>query len=311
MHWIPFILLSIFFLFFALFEFRKQHAVHKVNSLSDDQKLHLLDELLAPFGFTYNPSQDIISTELDAWQRTFGYRSLFDKSAVHFNMVIDCEPVYFDYNGHTWMIELWKGQYGINTGAEIGTYYADRILAPEEYAQAQFHCVPNKLMLPVSMELYSEETLLFSAAQTHWWLTGFLVGQYSRPSKLSMEVSLTFPNDSMMDAYIQALLDIGYRACDIHVRLLTVSYRFSRPHSIFPGPMQRIFSRISQWENRIFCRLYRLITQPFSCTVNRILYLYYFLPFAFRHLLLFRRNRAQKYRPRRDCRWKNDRSFTA
>ncbi len=299
MYRIPIILFAIFLLFLVLFEYRKRRAIHKVYSLADDQKLCLVNELLAPFGFIYNPSQDIISTELHAWQRTFGYRSLFDKSAVHFNMVIDCEPVYFDYNGRTWMIELWKGQYGINTGAEIGTYYADRILAPEERGRAQFHCVPNKLMLPVSMELYDEETLLFSTAQTHWWLTGFCVGKYSRPKQLSMELSVTFPNESMMSAYIQALLDKGYRAYDLHVRLLTVSYRFSRPHGSVPGLMQRTFARISQWENRIFCRLYRWITQPFSCTVNRILYLYYFLPFAFRRLLLFRRNRAQKYRRRK------------
>lgn len=295
MYRIPIILLLIFLLFFILFELRKRRAMRRVNSMEEDEKWLRLDELLEPFGFTYQPDQDIISTELDAWQRTFGYRSLFDKSAVHFNMVIDCEPVYFDYNGHTWMIELWKGQYGINTGAEIGVYYADQLLLPDEREQAQFHCVPNRLMLPMSMKLFSEDVSLFSTEQTHWWLTGFCVGQYSQPEQLSMELSITFPNDSMMDAYIQALLDLGYRACDLRVRLLTVSYRFVRPHSFTPRLSDKIFSRISQWENRLFCRLYRFVTLPFSQTVNRILYLYYFLPFAFRHLLIFRRNRAQKY----------------
>ena len=39
-------------------------------------------------------------------------------------MIIDAYPVYFDYQDKTWMIEFWRGQYGINTGAEIGVYHA-------------------------------------------------------------------------------------------------------------------------------------------------------------------------------------------
>ena len=42
--------------------------------------------------------------------------------APRFQMVFDALPVYFDYQKKTWLIEFWKGQYGINTGAEIGIY---------------------------------------------------------------------------------------------------------------------------------------------------------------------------------------------
>ena len=39
-------------------------------------------------------------------------------------MIIDCEPVRFYYGGKKWLIELWKGQYGMTTGCEIGVYTA-------------------------------------------------------------------------------------------------------------------------------------------------------------------------------------------
>ena len=41
-------------------------------------------------------------------------------------MIMDCEPVEFSYGGKRWLIELWKGQYGITTGGEIGIYNTKR-----------------------------------------------------------------------------------------------------------------------------------------------------------------------------------------
>ena len=38
-------------------------------------------------------------------------------------MIIDCEPIYFRYKGKKWLIEFWKGQYGMTTGGEVGIYY--------------------------------------------------------------------------------------------------------------------------------------------------------------------------------------------
>ena len=39
-------------------------------------------------------------------------------------MIIDCEPINFEYNGKKWLIEFWKGQYDLTTGCEIGVYKA-------------------------------------------------------------------------------------------------------------------------------------------------------------------------------------------
>jgi hypothetical protein len=73
-------------------------------------------------GFDYDPSQGIIYSKMYPLQRNFGYAYGYDAAALLMSAVIDCEPIFFDYDGKTWMIELWKGQYGLETGCEIGVY---------------------------------------------------------------------------------------------------------------------------------------------------------------------------------------------
>ena len=124
-----FILICIFFAVF--FHRRRKRIIQKIRNMSPCAQKKLLDELMQPFGFLSCPQQNIITSDIDSWQRTFGYTRLFDYSAPHFKMVFDCEPVYFDYDNKTWLIEFWKGQYGISCGAEIGIYRADTILSPD------------------------------------------------------------------------------------------------------------------------------------------------------------------------------------
>lgn len=58
------------------------------------------------------PEEEILVSTEDAWQRKYGYEALYDALAPHFNMIFDYYPVYFDYQGKTWLIEFWKGLYG-------------------------------------------------------------------------------------------------------------------------------------------------------------------------------------------------------
>ena len=100
----------------------RRKAKCQVKAQSDKKKLQEINHVLAPFGFAYDPSKDIFYSLENAWQKEFGYGKLYDDLAPLMNMAIDCEPIYFDYDGKKWLIEFWKGQYGITTGAEIGLY---------------------------------------------------------------------------------------------------------------------------------------------------------------------------------------------
>lgn len=289
-----FLLLCIFL--YVLGFWRSRRIIRKICEMSCCDKLYLLNELLRPFGFSYNEQQDIITSLPTAWQREFGYRAVFDRTASRFNMVFDCEPVYFDYDGRTWLIEFWKGQYGINIGGEIGIYRADSVLSPKEYRRAHFKSASDDQMLPLSMELFCKNHPLFTLHRLHWWLTGFKMGEYSNPEDLILNVSLTFPNREMFESFLESLQRLGYSEPEACVCNLTVSFSFQTPHSRLRRGLR---ARFSQFKNRLFIRIYRRITRPFVCTPDRLLYLYYLLPFAFRRMIRCRKNRKQKLP--RDC----------
>ena len=126
-----------------LFLVRRRRSKRKVCGMTMDEKEHLLNELAKPFGFAYAGEEDVFTGRLDAWQRKSGYEALFDKAAAHFHMIFDAYPVYVDYEGRTWLIEFWKGQYGINTGAEVGIYHADRLILEREREKAHFDAVDD------------------------------------------------------------------------------------------------------------------------------------------------------------------------
>lgn len=276
---------------------RKRRAVQKVCSLSSIEKCQLLSSLIAPLGYCYDDRRDIISSRNDAWQRQMGYTSLFDRAAASFHMVFDYLPVYFNYQGRTWLIEFWKGQYGINTGAEIGVYYADRLLTPAEYPTAQFQAVDDLNMLPMSFCLLQDKNVLTAVSKCTWWLTAFCMGHFSRPSALSMNAALTFPDRDMAQTFYHALSESGYdqtkvRLCGRELRICLSGS--SRHHYHFFERLQR---KWAQFWNQLYCRIYLMITAPFYSTKDRLLYLYFLLPFAFRKMLT----------PRRYCKCKKKR----
>lgn len=297
MYILPIILIILCMIFLLLNYRRRQKIICKIRCMDVCEKQNLLNQIIHPFGFTYDNCEDIFSSTVDAWQHEFGYRTLFDYTASHFNMVFDCEPVYFNYNNQTWLIEFWKGQYGINTGAEIGVYYADEILTPKQYPYAQFHSASEKQMLPMSIKLEHHYKPLFRVQDRHWWLTGFRMGTFSQPKDLTMHISITFPHNTMMQSFIDSLQELGYKHDNFCICNNTLSFVFSSP---LTKPQQKILhslrNKLAQWMNHMFARLFCRITRPFSCTADRLLYLYYFLPFAFRHTVELRCSSRQKHR---------------
>ena len=140
---------------------------------------------------------------------------------------------------------------------------------------------------------------LFEFSQKHWWLAGFCTGKYCEPGDLAMKVSITFQDYEMLRCFVDSLVNMGYQKCDIAVCNLTVIVIFCCPHAHQPKCICSWIARFSQWKNRIFCRIYLFFTRRFACTLDRILYLYFFLPSFFRKMFLGKRNRRQKCRKKR------------
>lgn len=291
---------GIFFLLVLIFFFfnhwRKKKIIKKVCAMSCEEKCCKLNALLEPFGYSYLPSQDLFSSRIDAWQKKFGYCRLYDDTACHFHLVFDALPIYFNYRGKTWLIELWKGQYGITAGGEIGVYQADRILDGKELDNALFMGASEEDMLPFSFQLYQNNRPIASVRQRHWWLTAFSLGRFSRPRQLSMRAAITFPNQEMTNAFLQGLYNAGYSPCDICRCCNQVTFSFYSGIRRC-GCFCRLRGAIAEWMNHFWCRVFLFVSRPFCLSLDRVLYLYYYIPFAFRRT--FRIRRYKKYKRKR------------
>lgn len=296
MYFALFILLFLVLFWTIFLHCRKKKIICRVRCMDRCQKCSLLDELAAPLGYTYQCRKGFFSSTVDAWQKNAGYTWLYDYMAPRFQMVLDALPVYFDYQGKTWLIELWKGQYGINTGAEIGIYHADRLLSEDEYKTALFNAANEDEMLPCTLHLCNKGETYAQLSEKHWWLTAFLPGRFSNPSDLSLTASICSPDDEMLDAFYGGLCRAGYNINDIAIQGNCISFVFHSSDDEELSFLTRLRRCRSQCTNLIFCKLYLCITRPFVTTQDRILYLYYYLPAAFRKLLRLRRFHRRLHR---------------
>lgn len=280
------ICLILFILLLILLHFhrKKKKLIRKICCLSMHDKCHFLNEICEPLGYQYEPGQDIFTSTTNAWQKYYGYGDIYDKLAPFGGMVFDCLPLYFDYGGKTWLIECWKGQYGINTGSEVGVYRADGIVPPEKRKTTMFAAVSEYEYLDMRSELICRGRPVANVSAAHWWLTIFSMGHFSKPRDLTLNVSIRFPDDDMRDAFIDALLLAGCDPDSIGICFNTVLFTFApRCHTV------GFLKRLVLLKIHLFCCLYRFVTRPFSCTCDKLLYLYLYLPFAFRHMLRLKR----------------------
>lgn len=293
-----FAFLLLFVLFgFLFFHKRKKNICKKICSMTTCEKIEKINELIMPFGYCYYPNQDIFSTTIDAWQREFGYTESYNYHSQRLNIVFDNQPIYFDYNNRTWLIEFWKGQYGINAGGEVGIYYSDSIVPHYLRNITLFKSVKDNEMFPISMQIFNNGNSIGKLYQKHWWLTIFKLGMFCEPSNLSMKISITFPNCEMMNVFINALYENGYQSENIYISGLRVYILFNSCSSCSLSSFRRLSYCFTQWKNRNYCKLYLRITKPFSTSLDRALCLYYYLPFAFRRLFTLRKfNKCKKCR---------------
>ena len=276
-NWVVFgIIMAFILLFLLLCLFRIQRhrrAKCRVRRRSDEDKLRDIDQALAPFGFAYDMRKDIVYSRKDAWQKQFGYGKIYDEMAPVMNMVIHSEPVYFEYEGRRWMIEFWKGQYGITTGAEVGIYVEKEREDEKDPEDVFYQCVSKEEELPITMVLYKNGKCMFRRSRQHWWLTGFSLGEFSWPGELMMEVSLTFPDFAMMEAFLEGCYYAGYQPEDFRIWYKRVSFWLYQPKTRQPSKYGNVFGRYIQWQNHHNCKIYQKVTKDFVRTVDKLDYL--------------------------------------
>jgi hypothetical protein len=154
-------------------------------------------------GFEYDAEQGIYYSQMEPLQRYFGFNYVYDMMAPLAGMYYDTKRIQFDYAGKDWMIQIWKGQYGITAGAEIGLYNkTDKIM--------QYDCASNDELITMSFDFYNQDDYIFSRGpEKHWWLTGFKVFHAGVPLAIDLDIVLEFPDVQMANAFEQGLKEVA------------------------------------------------------------------------------------------------------
>ncbi len=174
------------------------------------------------FGFKYSTKDKCFIIAEDAWQRNFGYNKTYDDTSAAIAITYDTMRVYFEYDGLEWMIQYWKGQYGmILIGAEIGTY--NRPVGST--ASTHYNCASDELKMLQSMDVYRRESTtsnkfnkVFSRSPAFtWWCAGFIpgtlgAGKYNvtaeETAMLRVDSKLTLHTPEMAQAFMQGLREV-------------------------------------------------------------------------------------------------------
>lgn len=271
--------LILLFLFYIVFRISKRLRPKKtviipVREVLGDvpERVQELNGEIKAIGFAYDPYQDIFFSLLNPWQRQLGYCRLYDEACAALSMIIDCEPITFEYDDRKWLIEFWKGQYGMNTGAEVGIYYTkdSNLNIPGIFSGSFYFCPKDDECINMSYAFRKNGNLLFTRNGYHWWLTGFKLGEYSKPSELSMEIVLELYDRKMALAFVDALKREGYTDNEYRIHSNKVMVIFDKPHTKQPLTRTVFIDYIMQRNNESLCNTYNYLTGSYSDTLDKL-----------------------------------------
>ena len=162
----------------------------------------------ALLSYKYDPEGEFFYVDdLNSWQQQFGFNPLYDFAAGFTVMYYDTVRIYFDYQNRGYLLQLWKGQYGLMfIGSEIGFYEKDdKKPTSSSAALNHYECATDHL-LPMEMVCYRMDStgtlnpLFKRKYERHWWSTGFVPGvlkNFRDRSELVMEARVTFDTPEM------------------------------------------------------------------------------------------------------------------
>lgn len=175
------------------------------NALSDvKSRLEGNTEAGAYFlNFIYDEDNIAYHSQVDTWQREFGYNDLYD-DFFRIGSKIAKDKFYFTDDGKSYVLWVWKGDYwNLQSGAEMGLYVYGGTTANTPY----YNSIGFELPMTLSLyNYYSKDSIynVFSWApdDNQWWITGF------NPS---------FPDPNPNDMVIVGTIDFsGRKICMIY-----------------------------------------------------------------------------------------------
>ena len=156
----------------------------------------------------------------NAWQRNYGYSAFYDIIAPYILLEYDYVRVHFEYEGKDWLLQLWKGQYGmVFYGAEVGLY--NKAHSDSDDTLLTFYkCAPEEDWIGMQTTLYRKYPIgsdyIYQFAtdpENTWWSTGFIPGHLvveEPAAELRQTGTLTFKDVEMAEAFARGLAECGF-----------------------------------------------------------------------------------------------------
>ncbi len=171
--------------------------------------------------YKYDPDGNYYYTDdKECWQKNFGFNEVYDTFAPLTIMYYDTVRTTFEYGGKEWLVQTWKGQYGMAfVGGEVGIYTRN----PNLNIGSHFVCADKSDWLNMEMAcMWDEyETGEYRAVfnrdyDKYWWATGFVVGFPNGSlrktlSEFRLVTHITFKDTEMADAFCEAFEKNGFK----------------------------------------------------------------------------------------------------
>lgn len=172
-------------------------------------------------GYRYSYKGDYYYTDdKDCWQRYFGFNFAYDWIAPLMLFEYDYVRVFFTYQGQDWMVQMWKGQYGmVFYGSEVGLYTKpeneDAATKFAHYASAD-----SADYLKIGTELRRQNLLTGEydleferPYDDYWWCSGFVPGHLRDTTpcdELRTTTHITFKDAQMSKMFAEGLTECGF-----------------------------------------------------------------------------------------------------
>ncbi len=175
----------------------------------------------AILGYKYRSEQDYYYCDSpNSWQKKFGYTRIYDLIAPYVLLEYDYARVHFTYEDKDWLIQLWKGQYGlVFYGSEVGVYTKDHDGKDDTYA-THYDCAAEEDWLQIQTTMFHDENgdgeyteSLHTPYEKTWWSTGFKRGHLRRQepaTELRQQGIITLKTPEMAEEFAKAFADCGF-----------------------------------------------------------------------------------------------------
>ncbi len=200
-------------------------AKYPMKVVKNENQLNSYMELynVLSFQYCYDYCGYYYANDKKSWQKEFGFARIYDYMSPYVGFEYDYERVFFTYDNQDFMVQLWKGQYLIGYGGEIGIYHRDADGLKRD-DNVLYNAADEKYWATMDMGLYRQmnegdadeayELMFRRPTDKYWWCTGFVPGMLrdnDPADELRIEAVITFRDSEMATAFANELGNLGFK----------------------------------------------------------------------------------------------------